>query len=212
MTIEKRLEKLERQNRMFKHLLLLVCMAIGLWLIAASDCGIKNTLKAGESSKVIESNEFRLIDPKGKIRGVFGLDKDGGPNIYLLDAHGNSRAGVNLVEDADGLPAIFLKDAQGKVRGMFCLRLDDSPGIFLKDAQGKTRGIFGLRADESPGINLFDAEEKPRAVFAINADNSLGIDLLDAQGRVRGSFGIAADGRPAIALLDAQGKHIWSEP
>jgi len=60
MTIEQRLEKLERQNRMFK--IIIVAISLGCAAIAAAGGS------AGED-KVIMAREFRLIDSQGKTLG-----------------------------------------------------------------------------------------------------------------------------------------------
>ena len=127
MTIEQRLEKLERQNRMFK--IIIVAISLGCAAIAAAGGS------AGED-KVIMAREFRLIDSQGKTRGLFSLEAGGSPVIALFDAKGKNRGSFGLL--ADGSPFFGLYAAQGKTRGLFSLLADGTQVFGLRDAREKT--------------------------------------------------------------------------
>jgi len=44
--------------------------------------------KPYQAKKPVESDEFRLVDASGKLRGRFGFDSKGSPNLYLYDNNG----------------------------------------------------------------------------------------------------------------------------
>ncbi|MDD5222404.1 MAG: hypothetical protein PHE84_00305 [bacterium] len=86
MTIEERLEKVEKELTLLKKTL-------------------------ATAPKVIRANKFIVEDENGKVRAGMVLDEDG-PRLGLFDEHGKVRVGMGL--DKNG-PGLGLLDANGKV-------------------------------------------------------------------------------------------------
>jgi hypothetical protein len=41
-----------------------------------------------KTSKIVEANEFRLVDSAGKVRGLLSVEPDSGPELSFYDDHG----------------------------------------------------------------------------------------------------------------------------
>lgn len=66
---------------------------------------------ASKESKTITAREFRLVDSKGKTRGVFSYEEDLGSALALFDTKGTR---ILITVTPDGTPGMVLLDANGK--------------------------------------------------------------------------------------------------
>src|ERR1043166_330449 len=69
-----RLEKLERQNRVFKILGVLIILAGGAML-----------LMGARPMEVLQAERFVLVDPSGQTAATLGLDGSGRPGLSIKD-------------------------------------------------------------------------------------------------------------------------------
>lgn len=150
---------------------------------------LQSRIDALESgTKVVEAQEFRLVDAAGNIRGLFDLRRpDGEPCLYFFDAAGKQRLLLGLLED--GYPCLFLRDAAGQERITVASSVDGTSMVGFWDVAGESRASFGVQHDGSPTLVL-----------------------LDATGKARIGLVIAKDGDPGVLLLDAAGDVIWQAP
>ena len=163
--------------------------------------------KSTQQFKVIEVEEFRLIDKNGKSRAVFGQSKDGNPSLIFFDKDNNSRVKIAVgddggsvvdVLDKDGkssiglvvLPSGFLtlilSDKDGKGRGFFSL-YDETPLVQFNDKNGRQRIVLGLKDNVESGSSLaFSGEDgTARSLYT-----DTGLLILDKKGKRRAGLGL----------------------
>jgi len=78
MDLNARLEKLEKENRRMKKTGIVAVVLASTFLIGGQ----------AKTSKVVEANEFRLVDGSGKVRGTFVTNNDGQTLLTLTDSTG----------------------------------------------------------------------------------------------------------------------------
>jgi hypothetical protein len=119
MTIEERLEVLERELGRAKHRnrWLLAAVGVAVAVLTLAWTWNKNTPAAqaqvappGAPGKVIRANEFILEDADGKTRAILSVG-EAGPGLLLIDEKGKPRAMLNVNKDG---PRLILYDANGK--------------------------------------------------------------------------------------------------
>lgn len=146
--IEKRIQKLESQNR----ILVLVCV-LGLSLLAVSMTSSDN------SKKTVRAQQFVLVDSTGAVRGELSM-RDGAPGFYLKDEAGTDR--VVLTHEADQT-ALYLLDAQGDTRVGAAQFSHGGGGFALHGPEGKGAAVLYLK--KSGSLRLFDEEGTVTAQF-----------------------------------------------
>ncbi len=137
MTLDERVARLERENHGWR----LATLGLGalLLVILLGSCGRETvvppvtttTVTAKEKAAaddptglesavskvhdVIRAHRFELLDSKGKLVAVLGMDNNSGkPGLDLFDENGKARA--MLAVDKDGRPGLGLFDESGKPR------------------------------------------------------------------------------------------------
>ena len=128
MTIDERIEKMERQLVRVRWVNrgLIACIVLSLLV------GLP-FLMAGSGVKEIRANRFILEDENGKTRAELSLKKDG-PNLSLSDENGKPRAGLTV--DKDGRPGLLLLDDNGKCLAILSVAMD-GPWLALFEENGK---------------------------------------------------------------------------
>ncbi len=86
------------------------------------------------SEKIIEAQEFRVVDDKGKLRAEFNLSDDGAVDLTLLDQDDIVRAKLSLAKD--GCPSLLFFDQHGSNCAAFGVLLDQ-PCMVICDKEGK---------------------------------------------------------------------------
>lgn len=170
--IASRLEKLERDNKRLKAVVLAAAV------VAAALSAIYATRPL---PRVVRAREFEVVDNSGDVRARLSGDWNE-PTVGLFDTHGRARAMMSVLPN--GSPAIVLSDAQSNPRAVIGVNPGGAPGITLYDAQGngKTRATMGVNPDGSPVIGVYDAQGIPRATMQVNPDGLPMISLDDARG------------------------------
>lgn len=194
LDVTKRIERLEKQNRMLKQTFLV--------LATLAACAI--LMGQAPPSRTIEANEFLLKDASGKVRARLTLAIGGGPSLSLLDEAERVRAVLAI---NNGIPKIGLLDGNGESRVNLFADAGVS-GLTVKDQTGRSRAQLAID-DGEPFVRLYDAKEKPGAVLRVTPEASM-LQLLDS-GRVRAGLAVAED-ISGLMLYDRNGKLIFSAP
>ena len=84
--------------------------------------------------KIIEAQEFRIVDDTGKLRADFNLLGDGAVDLTLLDQDDIVRAKLSLAKD--GCPSLLFFDRHGSNCAAFGVLLGE-PCMVLCDKEGK---------------------------------------------------------------------------
>ena len=141
-----RLQKLEKQNRWMKNVVLAVLGLVGCLFLMAQ------TLPAGGT---IEAQEFVLRDKDGNVRARLGMNV-AGPNLSLYDPTGIDRVG--LVAGEDG-PVLALRSGKDKIQVQLAV-MHGIPWLSLFDVTEKERATLVVNDVKGPLLTLYDAKGK----------------------------------------------------
>ncbi|HWC65600.1 MAG TPA: hypothetical protein VG777_05925 [Thermoanaerobaculia bacterium] len=191
--LEKRVARLERENRRFRVAAAATAVAAGALLIAAA--------KPAPRQRLVTATELRLIDPTGAIRGTMSADRTGA-QLLLKDTGGKSRARLRVADD--GTPRFELLDRMERVRLGLALDHDGAATAQLEDDAGHARVRLATAADGSAHVEVSDGTKK-RAALDMDADGTAGAAVFDGDGTARVRSGLSGDGAPAVKLIDADG-------
>lgn len=219
MTIQERLEKLERElarTRRRDRLLFVGLVLTAVLLacgkspspgavpqgvmekrVAALEAAVKemgDRLDAIEKQKMMRAESFAVVDGKGKIRAL--LDVTG---LALYDENDEIRVFLNATKTGSGLS---LHDENAKVRVM--LDADkDGTRLLLSDENEKVRTMLVVDKD-GPSLALSDENGKGRILLNATKDGP-GLALSDENEKVRVSLNATKDG-PGMSLHDENEK------
>jgi len=175
--------------------------------------GLNGTDSEGmEPPRVIEAQEFRLVDRERNIRGRYGIDADGCPSFVLMERNGEPaitltvdehdiprfilhHAGettFTITQDAAGNPRLWLHgaadlpDTNGEPRAALLL---DSNGVACLDlfARGSNEAGISLHVGRDGAANLgiwADKADKPIVALSVREDAAGEISLRDENGNV----------------------------
>lgn len=188
MTIEERVENLERELRRVKQRNLwllgaLVLLAGGLIAFAVIEKTTSHKWTKVVPNKVIRAKGFILEDKNGKTRAELALN-EGGPHLSLFDENFIRRVGLAVFIDKGPLLSMFGEN-----------------------------GIIGAQLDmgkNASGLYLYNKDSDSKAFLAVYRVGPI-LALSDEKGRFRAMLRIEQYGSEMI-LLGPDGKEIWSAP
>jgi hypothetical protein len=186
MDINARLEKLERENRRMKKIGIVTVVFASVLFISGQ----------AKTNKVIEANEFHLVDGAGKVRGTFVTNNDGQTLLRLSDSTGQVVANFGTGTQGSSL---FLGSTNSKQQIVFV-----NPGI---------KGIPTLQMSGSGG-NLEVTLDRDSGGPSLTIEDSDGYS--SALGR--SDLVLTKTGKkeqtPAasLVLFDKDKKVLWSAP
>ena len=167
-----------------------------------------------------------LYDADGRVRGVFGVGRDGAPVVRLSDATGQDRLGawllnedVHLVVGDDrqrhvlissvaGTPLLSLADG-GRRRAQLHLGEDGEPSLVLFGREGQRSAAITVDSGDTPLVTLYD-DGRPRLTLGV-VQQAVVVNFSDAS-QPRLVMGVADNGRPSINFLNANGEVIQELP
>ena len=94
-----------------------------------------DTVRQSSDKRVIEAEEFVLVDSAGRQRAKLGFSEDGEPRLILIDAKDVPRVGVGFSGET---PKIVLFDQHGILRARVEAKYDE-PHIEFWNADGSLR-------------------------------------------------------------------------
>jgi hypothetical protein len=184
MTLEQRLEKLERENRWTRR--------IGAVAVAAAAV----LLLVGQGRQTegwhLVAKSVTINDAAGRPRIRLGQER-GPPQLVFLDASG--RPHITLGETSTG-PLLRFRD-KNEVRVVLSADYDGSASLLLTDAAGKSRCGLGTDPDGSPSVEIRDEDGDLRAVLgeSDSVDKVTGRQIKTAES--------------ALTLFDTEGNIVW---
>jgi hypothetical protein len=142
---------------------------------------------AGEPvPKVVEAQQFRLVDSQGKERGSLSWGTEAAWGLALRDKSGQVRVSLGL--NGDESPMLSLVDKARKARIVLQAMDDGTALVLLSDPSGTRRIGLDVMADGTPGLAMVDKDEKMRARLDMDS------------------------GEASITLIDKDGKTLWKAP
>jgi hypothetical protein len=140
-----RLEKLETENRRMKKIGIVAGIVVSMFIVGGQ----------AKTARVVEANEFRLVDASGKVRGKFSTNDAGQTLLTLTDSTeqisaslGTGTEGSSLVLSAMNINTwVHLSTPKGIFGGLHMIgpggkldvTLDDSnggPNLSVEDKEG----------------------------------------------------------------------------
>jgi hypothetical protein len=182
-----RLDHLERDNRRLRRytgvMLLVVAMVLGLGA-ALIYYSVRSGLPG--SPQTVAARQFVLRDPKGTVRGAWGLSEDGAVRFVLSDADGRQRVRLSLLQDG-------------------------SAGLSFADTADRKLAVLGLLADHTTNLALTDPAGIPRAVLGVAPNGSSNLVFADATGATRAGLGVDTRGLGTFTLAERAGGGVPEE-
>jgi hypothetical protein len=162
MTIDERLEKLERElsraKTRFRWLVIgagICFMSVGvIYAFGQYETRFLHRANKADTGKELRANNFVLEDSNGNPRVSLGMDEDG---VVLRLKYGNGNIGAAL-----------------------CLH-DDKMVLSLSDNNGRPRAVLGVTKN-MPILCLYYQREEPRASLAVLTDGPH-LNLYDEKGK-----------------------------
>lgn len=190
-SLERRLVKLESQNRASRRLGSIFFAFAGAVLFMGQGQGQATTMKV---------EALALVDSDGKTWAELGL-KDGKPGLRFFDKNGKERAELGEGKN-DGAWGLSLKDDKEVSRAQLDLR-GKVVSVTLSDDAGVQRGGIGVDAKGDPQFVFCDKAGTARTAIGLTAGTPRVI-LADEAGKIRAGLGLKADGAPFFTLQDEQ--------
>ena len=92
--------------------------------------------------KVVQANKFELVNDKGQVRAVLGLNSEGEPRLALADASGQIQVALSLETNQraseEKYPMLRFYDKAGRVRNEIGLDRAGNPMIVLRHKEEKS--------------------------------------------------------------------------
>ncbi len=234
--VERRLQRLERQNRRLR-----LVVYSGLVAVVGAVA-----MAQTRPSQTIEAERFVVRDRMGNQRAVLGLEDDA-PRLALY-APGQEIESVWLGMLND-VPILTLQRVGGSfqaqlTQGLFFVRgangsfladvetVDASGGMSLRDRDGQTRVRINWPGREA-SLGLYEPSGEARIVAAIDGSGtasltlpfggatgaqlysrreSLGLLVHDPQGRMRIGLDAPSSGIANIGVFDEEGRTLFGVP
>lgn len=206
MDINGRLEKLERENRRMKKIGIVAGVVVSTFIIGGQ----------AKTNKVVEANEFRLVDGSGKVRADLTMMPVSGPELCFYDDTGTVVAYISTTPD----PGLYLGGPGTKEKAVIRAGTSDTkfptqPILYL----GGPGSSVQLAGGTANSIRILG----PAGTFTVtNDEDGPSITVVDKEGYST-EVGKTAFVQPktgkreqtpaaSLVLLDRDGKVLWSAP
>src|SRR5215472_11583846 len=157
-TIERRLERLERDSRRWKAMTTLALGALGLVLLIGAG-------KSDETSvpNEVQAHAFVLVDRNGTPLARLGLLPHGAWGLGFYDQGKKSRIVLSMESDGSSSLSLFGKDGKGSL--LLNASGNGAASLRLVDTNWKTRTTLATWPDGSPFLQLLDRSGKDRVLL-----------------------------------------------
>lgn len=140
-SIEIRLRRLERRNRLLAIAWLAVIPAVAAGMAAG-----------GGPADVVTTRRVHIVDDDDRVRVALGIDSDGSAGVFLKDAGGRVRG--TLIHD-DGQTVLYLLDDEGTIRVGAARFAHGGGGFALHGAQSKGAAVL-YHAGDKGSLTFYD--------------------------------------------------------
>ena len=210
-----RVERLERENRRLKRVLLLSAVLAAAGLMLAPSPPKKKPLET------VKAREVQIVDDQGNARISMKLEANGDPVLALMGTKG-SGARLALIGDR---PVLALSD-ETRVRASLQITKDGA-GLDLEDAEGKRSasmqagGTLGFLLEDTgvgraegglvigaigPAVVLSTPDESGVTEVLLQASRGTEPLITASRGLAAAKLDVSRDGGPSVTLSDAEGR------
>jgi hypothetical protein len=199
-----RLEKLERENRRMKKIGIVSAVVVSTLIIGGQ----------AKTSKVVEANEFRLVDANGKVRAELSMLLTE-PAMSLRDGNGED---VVQLGTYGGFPSLTLGKYTGS-RAVLNAGKPESPNPFLSLAPGEGHsGFVNINAGTQNTLNIsgpagnvsVDTDEYYGPSLAVTDKKGYSINLGRADVEFPGTGRKERTPAASVVLFGKDKKVLWS--
>src|SRR5712691_11139430 len=157
-TIERRLERLERDSRRWKALTTLAMGALSLVLLIGAGKNGKTSVPSE-----IQARAFVLVDRDGTPLARLGLLPHGAWGLGFYDQGKKSRIVLSMEGDGSSSLSLFGKDGKGSM--LLHASGSGAASLRLVDTTWKTRATLATWPEGSPFLQLLDRAGKDRVLL-----------------------------------------------
>jgi hypothetical protein len=172
-----RLDGLERANQRLR--LTVGLMFAGVFLVTAV-----TFLGRTPSRKSIETEKIVIRDKEGRVRGSFGLGKDGLPGLLLFDEKGNEQIVLNVPSDGVSNLAFAYR---GHERMTLVSNYDGSSNLRFLDSAEKSTSMLFMTPESAAG--LYFANGKQTATIGVEPSGHSAVFTTGPDGVENGRLG-----------------------
>jgi hypothetical protein len=189
--LQTRLERWEREKR---HMLGLGVVILTICAAMAMHGG-----RWGRRAKVVEAETFLVRDQEGQVRARLSIQKDGSPELALLDKAGQHQFLIQGL--ADRSATLHLYD-QGHVRIALSALSSGAASMNLYDRdRGAFTGIY-MGSDRKMGLAFHDGNQE--AHVNLTPDGTAGVRVSDGSGREIGRMAMVTSKSTAQRAPDPE--------
>lgn len=193
MTLENRIHRLEKRNRVLTALVSLgVIGLVVLGTIAADAPGRKR-------GNVIRATRFELVDNKGNVLAKLAAPEGERPGLRVYAKDGTLRAMLNEF-------GFSLLAKNGNLR-VGLSASDKRSGLVFYTNGGKPSITLMADADGKPLLSLMDAKRHAEASIGVYDAGNVELSMLK-KGKDRITLALDKDGGPDFLLSNAQGNEL----
>ncbi|MHC4137628.1 MAG: hypothetical protein ACYTDU_17740 [Planctomycetota bacterium] len=214
MTLEQRLERLERKSRWMWWL------CFGPVALALAAAALAHTLSVSKHLAIqkTKNEELALKVDAMTTEGLYLLLQQLSQRVHKIETEELALIGGSF--DKLALKVQDLKDDQLVDEGLFAQLMGKIEKMESEEMWRKVQALSSINQELSRKIAQMRAEKpsakdrdgKVRAELCTRPSGRSGLRLTDKNGTVRGFLGTEADGSPFLTLSDAKGKVIWKAP
>ncbi len=168
MNIEDRLEKLEKNNRRWQSLSLILISALAFFVLSGM---------AEKPADSISTKEIRLIDAEGTVRALLGTTDKGHVYLSLNDSFGNLRNQIYVA--ANGTPGLSFVGSNRKVRMAFSLDVKERPTLVFSDDKINRVSLTTV----PPAIIFCNEKGTARSLLAVSNAGAGVLSVQDENGK-----------------------------
>lgn len=160
--------------------------------------------------KIVEAEEFRLVDRDGKQRGSLTARENGAAMLMLGDSQQNVRLGITVLPD--GTPSIDLFNERTEARVSLTAHPEGQTHIMLADDDGNVRLILQIGSDNTVQLTLNDTTDTARVILAATKGGSANVVFSEQSGKARAGMGANPGGEGTLGVWDSNGQVIHKVP
>ncbi|HOA75517.1 MAG TPA: hypothetical protein PL151_10115 [Phycisphaerae bacterium] len=156
MTLEQRIEKLERQNRTLK-------LAVASMLLAGVGALIMGQATTGgtDVANLIRAHRIEIVSADGKPAVVLGMTAGGTGTVTTLDAKENKIVSLGVTKNGEG--TITTGNSRGRDLVRIAVTTEGEGVLITNNADGKKLVEIGVTTEGDPKIYTFKPDGSTKA-------------------------------------------------
>lgn len=156
-----------------------------------------------QEKAVLVARQVRIMDERGNVRGLLGINSSGEPALGFYDDAGLCRTSISL--SARSVPVIELNNADGNPAINMCVYPGGCAAIHILDNAGKKRVSIGV-ADDGSSNAVFGDEAGTMRGGIVCSELMTALQLSDSKPMHRIAVGVKGGDEPGVVFFDKKGR------